>query len=116
MYEIKLFDKTTIQVTKQQADTVIAESTSGKSGIVVNDQYIAFKGVMSITEIPNTDYNLQTRQALPKATDPIKTKNRDKWLEVFKRNKELTAKNQPPKWLVENGKIIERESYWRETA
>lgn len=109
MYEIKLFDKTTIQVTKQQADTVIAESTSGKSGIVVNDQYLAFKGIMSITEIPNTDYNLQTRQALPEATD---TKNRDKWLEVFKRNRELTAKRQPPKWLVENGEIIERERYW----
>lgn len=112
MYEIKLTDKNTITVTKDQADKIMEESATGKAGIVVNDQYLAFKSIYTIKSIDTKPFHELDHKALPSAT---KSSNYELWIEATKRNRDRMKQGIKPVayWRVtRNGELIEDPKYY----
>lgn len=110
-YTIKLMDKTEIVVSDDEYEKIFQASLTGGDRMI-RSKNMAFK-LNQIAKMEKNESAIdQSNKFIPETINPSKTKNRAKWLEVLRRNRELTANNQPPKWLVENGEIVERERYW----
>lgn len=115
MKELKLTDKKTITITEQQAERIIEESASGKAGIVIDGEYIAFKAIYSITDKQedNLDWGRSPHKVL---SAPQKSKHTEEWLEATRRNKKRIEDGIRPfaNWRVTTeGKIIEDPEYYK---
>lgn len=114
-YTIKLIDKTEIIVSDNEYEKIFQASLTGGDKMI-RSKDMAFK-LNQIAKMEKNKHIIdQSNKFIPELANSSKTKNRDKWLEVFKRNRELMASNQPPKWTLVNGVMTEKENYWRETA
>lgn len=115
MKELKLTDGTIRNITIEQADKIIEESASGKAGIVVDNEYIAFKAIYKITDSSSSslDWNKSPHNILPPAT---KTSRYDLWMEATKRNRDRIKKGIQPyaNWRVTTeGELIEDPEYYK---
>lgn len=110
-YTVKLTDKTQFDITPEQYEQLIAQSTTGKDGVILSGDYVTFKSIYGI--VGGYDKPVQQVQALP----PIsKSKHTEEWLEATRRNKKRIEDGIRPfaNWRVTTeGKIIEDPEYYK---
>ena len=109
MYQLTMFKGESIIISKDQYQAVMDDSSTGKPGIMINNEYVAFKNIANITE---QEMPTEQVKALPQAVE--KSPNADLWIECLQKNKKLLLDGKMPKYIVEDGKIIEKENFWHD--
>lgn len=114
MFKIIFTDRTEQIITASQEAEIMEASTSNESWIKINNTTIKLDSISRIEpynsqpDMPEIDFS----QPIFDKIKPL-TELQEKWLKVIRANSKLLKAGLLPKYTIVNGKIVEKEYYWR---
>lgn len=118
MFVVEMRNRNTYWIDENQAD-VVDRAWSNRQPVKVNGVTINTVDITNI--VPEEQwYDLHPEsKPLPttnnvKYLEPVKTESTGAWSECFKKNRKLLSEGELPRYTVEDGKLLEKEYYWRD--
>lgn len=118
MFIVEMRNKNAYWIDEHQAK-VVDQSWANRQPVKVNGVTINTVDISNI--VPEDQWYELHPELKPvpvkkevKYIEPAKTENTEAWMECFKRNRKLISEGQLPRWIVENGELVQRDDYWRD--